>query len=462
MTATHSQPMFLPKPVSATATGVVTQASPAALPARVARLVAEETRTADRLAALVVLGIAGFLGLLYLLSPKALDGAMTEVRPVPMVVILFVLASLFRLWLVRNESMSRVAVFAFIVVDFALFYGLIFSFHLQYEQPAAFYLKAPTFLFVFLLIAVRALRLEPWSVAAAGLVAALGWAMMAAYAAMQAHGFGITRDFVTYMTSNAILVGAEIEKIVAILLVTLVLMLAIRRARRQLVAAARGRTAQEDLSRFFPPEIASRIASGEERLEPGQGDVRCAGILVVDLRGFTDFAASHPPEAVMRFLVAYQHRIGAIVATHGGAIDKFLGDGILATFGCTRPTPSPASDALRAACAIADDAAIFLASQNPVAPRGIGAAVSAGDLLFGTVGDEDRLEFTVIGEPVNLASKLEANNRALGAMISVDGATWTRALREGFVDPGGFGLATAVHVPGCPAPLDVHYRRVSS
>lgn len=461
MTQTHLQSTLLPKTLQKTARGNAGfEIAQAALPPRVALLVADETRKADRLAAFVVLGIAGFLGLLYLLSPKALDGAMTEVRPVPMAVTLFVLASLFRLWLVRNESMSRLAVFAFIVIDFALFYGLIFSFHLQYEQPPAFYLKAPTFLFVFLLIAVRALRLEPWSVVAAGGVAALGWAAMASYATMHASGLGVTRDFVTYMTSNAILVGAEIEKIVAILLVTLVLMLAIRRARRQLVAAARGRTAQEDLSRFFPPEVASRIASGEERLEPGQGDLRRAGVLVVDLRGFTDFAAAHPPEAVMGFLVAYQHRMSAIVSAHGGAIDKFLGDGILATFGCTRPTASPAADALRAACAIADDAGEFLASQGPITPRGIGAAVSAGELLFGTVGDEDRLEFTVIGEPVNLASKLEANNRALGAAVSVDGETWATAMREGFADPGTFRLASAASVPGCNAPLDVKYRPV--
>lgn len=160
----------------------------------------------------------------------------------------------------------------------------------------------------------------------------------------------------------------------------------------------------------------------------------------------------------MGFLIAYQHRMGTIVAAHGGAIDKFLGDGILATFGCTRPTDTPAADALRAACAIAEDAPEFLASQGTATPRGVGAAVSAGNLLFGTVGDEDRLEFTVIGEPVNLASKLEANNRALGASVSIDGETWASALREGFADPGGFTLVMAAEVPGCPAPLDIHYR----
>jgi adenylate cyclase len=428
------------------------------LPPRVARLVAAETRKADVLAAWVVLTITGFLGILYLVSPKALGALMNEIKPVPIVVALFIIASLVRLWMARAGYTKRRVTFAFILIDFSLFYGLIWSFHLQYHQPATFYLKAPTFLFVFLFIAVRALRLEPWSVVAAGLTAAVGWAGMAAYAALSTPGMPVTRDFVTYLTSNMILVGAEVEKIVAILLVTLVLTLAIRRARRQLLAAAQGRTAQEDLSRFFPPEVAARIASGEEQLTPGRGESKHAAVLVCDLRGFTAFAATHPPADVMRVLVDYQRRIGAIIASHGGAIDKFLGDGILATFGCARPSETVEADAMRAGLAVADEGARFIASLNGMGPTGIGVAVTAGNVLFGTVGDAERLEFTVIGEPVNLATKLEKHNKRLGAAFSTDGDTYAQALLQGFDTQTLLARADNQSVEGSATQLNLVYK----
>lgn len=428
------------------------------LPARVEAMIAAETRRADILAAGVGLGMAGFLGLLYLVSPKALDG-MSEFRPVPVAVMLFLAASALRLVIVRRGGLTPVRSLAFTVLDFTLLYGLIWSFHLQYHQPPAFYLKAPTFLLVFLFIAARALRLEPWSVVGAGVVAAIGWIGMAAYAVVATPGMPVTRDFVTYLTSNSILIGAEVEKVLAIALVTTVLTLAIRRARRQLVAAARGRTAQEDLSRFFPPEVAARIASGEEVLVPGRGELRRAGVLVCDLRGFTAFAARHEPDAVMRLLVDYQRRVGAILAAHGGAIDKFLGDGILATFGCARPTASPAADALAAGLAIAAEGpAVIAAAGLSDGPTGIGVAVTAGEVLFGTVGDADRLEFTVIGEAVNLAAKLEGHNKALGTVLVTDAATHRQALSEGFPADVVFSEARAASVPGCAGPIDLLYR----
>ncbi len=428
------------------------------LPPRVRRLVEAETRAADLRAAWFMLAIVGFLGLLYALSPKALDG-MTELRPVPVAVASLILVSVLRLAVAYRGAMTTAAVVAFILADFGLFYGLIWSFHLQYGQPSAFYLKAPTFLFVFMLIAVRAMRLEPSSILLAGFVAAAGWVGMAAYA-LNEHPELVTRDFTAYLTSNAILIGAEVEKVVAIILVTLALTFAVRRARRQLVAAAVGRTAREDLSRFFPPEIAERIASGEEMLEAGQGEVRQAGIIVTDIRGFTGLAGRRAPGDVMRMLIDYQQKMGEVIAREGGAIDKFLGDGILATFGCTRETHAPAADAMRAGIALAKAAERVKAkAQRKYGEElRIGIAVTAGPVLFGTVGDDDRLEFTVIGEPVNLAVKIEKQNKALMACLVTDQATFDLAREQGFEDDGSFKVAPARGIDGVADPIVLIFR----
>lgn len=129
-------------------------------------------------------------------------------------------------------------------------------------------------------------------------------------------------------------------------------------------------------------------------------------MLFVDLRGF---AARIEPTEVIRLLAEYQRRVVPLIRAHGGVIDKFLGDGIMATYGAAQASSTYAADALRTADAIVADAAHWNegGSLSRLPPRSVGAAVAAGMVIFGTVGDPTRLEFTVIGAPVNLAAKLE-------------------------------------------------------
>jgi adenylate cyclase len=429
----------------------------ARLPPRVQALVDAEFQQADILGAWIVFGIAAFLGSFYLVAPKALD-VMSRIEPVPIVVVLFLLLSGVRLRMAYRAPLSRTAQLFFIFTDITLLYVLIWSFHLQYKQPAAFYLKAPTFLFVFLLIAVRALRFEPLAVVMSGLTAAFGWALMAGYALQYTPEPAITRDFIAYMTDNRVLIGAEVEKIVAILLVTGVLTLAIVRGRRQLVLAAAETTARDDLSRFFAPEVARRITSDDEVLTPGFGEVRRGAILITDIRGFTLLAAQRPANEVMALLVEYQRRMSRVLAEYGGAIDKFLGDGILATFGCARLSLSPSADAMRALIALLAEAEEFsrVAAKTLGEPFAMGFAVAAGEVLCGTVGDETRLEFTVIGDTVNLAVKLEKANKTLGTVALIDAAVLESARQEGF-DFAGAPLFErfTIDLPGVSEPRDV-------
>ncbi|MDJ1159449.1 adenylate/guanylate cyclase domain-containing protein [Chelatococcus sp. SYSU_G07232] len=426
------------------------------LPARVQAIVDGETQAAEILSAWLVFGIVLLLGLLYLLTPKALD-AVSELRPVPIAVSIGLMLGMLRLTLAHTGRMHGIAVTLFTVADFALLYGLIWTFHLQYWQPPAFSLKAPSFLFTFLLIAVRTLRFEPRVVVMAGLTAAIGWAVMAWLVFTDARS-AVTRDFVVYMTSNAMLIGAEVEKIVAILLFTAVLTLSIARARRALLTAAIGHTVTEDLSRFFDPEIAERITRAEE-LAPGRGETRAGAILMTDIRGFTTLAARLPPSEVIRLLVAYQRRMTAVITAHGGTIDKFLGDGILATFGCAHESAAAAAQALQAMLDLDAEAERFAAelAAEGREPVEIGIAVAAGQVIFGTVGDGDRLEFTVIGEPVNRVTKLEKHNRRLGARAVTDRNTFTLAEAQGFAGAALFAAAPGEQVPGIEEPLDLVY-----
>ena len=184
-----------------------------------------------------------------------------------------------------------------------------------------------------------------------GLAAAAGWIALIFYALSGRGGPpNITDDFVEYLTSNAFLIQAETEKVLAILLTTVVLAIAIARARHLLVRSVSEGAAARDLSRFFDPGVAD--AHPRRRDVDQGGRRRVARRRHPDRRPARLHAARRPssqPGDVMKLLQDYQGRVCPLIVSNGGSIDKFLGDGILASFGAVAPSPTAAADALRAA-----------------------------------------------------------------------------------------------------------------
>ncbi|WP_289297199.1 adenylate/guanylate cyclase domain-containing protein [uncultured Reyranella sp.] len=351
------------------------------------------------------------------------------------VLVIYGIFCLVRLALAYARLLRPWMLYLSVVADIFLLMGLIYSFHYKYAQPAVFYLKVPTLLYVFLFIALRALRFEARFVLFTGLTAIAGWICLILYAVGGRGGpANPTDDFVEYMTSNALLVHAEVDKIIAILLTTLVLALAISRARHLLVQAVSEGAAAQDLSRFFDPGVAARIRGAEMSIRAGEGELRDVSILTVDLRGFTRLATELQPDEVMKVLQDYQHRVCPLIVAAGGSIDKFLGDGILASFGAVKPSVTAAADALRAAEAVMAAAAAWAAERRAAGlpALDIGLAASSGRVVFGAVGDGERLEFTVIGDAVNFAAKLEKHNKVEGTRALTDGATYALAERQGY------------------------------
>ena len=374
------------------------------------------------------------------------------------VLAIYGLFCLVRLGLAYARLLRPWMLYLSVIADMALLMGLIYSFHYKYAQPAVFYLKVPTLLYVFLFIALRALRFEARFVLFTGFVAILGWIGLVLYAVGGRGGPpNLTDDFVEYMTGNALLLYAEADKMIAILLTTIVLALAIARARYLLVRAVSEGVAARDLSRFFDPGVAARIRGASMSIKAGEGELRDAAILTVDLRDFTRLSTQLAPDAVMKLLQDYQGRICPLIAAHGGSIDKFLGDGILASFGAVAPLPTAAADALRAA-----DAVIAAATQwsrereaADLAPLQIGLAVSSGRVVFGAVGDGERLEFTVIGDAVNFAAKLEKHNKEEGTRAVTDAATYRLAEQQGYTPAAPRERRMNRTVGGVAEPVDI-------
>ncbi len=416
----------------------------------------------EKLIGWIQLAIVILFGVLYGLSRQVAPGAVPMGTAIwlltPAAIGLYFIATVVRLIMAYRIRMGFWLLAGSIAIDMALLYGLIWSFHLQYMQPASFYLKAPTQQYVYIFIALRALRFEVQYVVLAGAAAALGWVVMIGYVLFaDPHSNMITRNYVEYLTSNSILVGAEIDKIITIAAVTTILAFAIHGARRMMTQAAREGFAQENLSRFFAPEIAQHISRSGDAISAGDGEAREAAILNLDVRGFTALASSASPQEVMNVLADYQRRMVPIIQRHGGAIDKFLGDGIMATFGATRPLADYAARAMAALEECMGVAAEWTAEQAAQgrSSLAVNGALASGRIIAGAVGDATRLEYTVIGDAVNLSAKLEKHNKVQGCRALALKETYDTACSQGYEPRGQHQTLRGVMVGGVSAPVDL-------
>ena len=404
------------------------------LPRRVLASVSRNERISEVLVRLIQFGVFATWGLFYALAPK--PASMFD-SSVPSIIGAYLVITLALVWLGARRKLPDWSVYVSIAVDMGLLALLIWSFHIQYAQPPAFYLKDPAMLNFMLLIALRALRFEARYVVAAGLMAILAWIGLVGYAVLTPDISPITRDYVTYVTANRVLIGAEAARIIAMAMFTGVLALSVRRASTFLVNAITEANAADELSRFFPDVVARKVRDADHEIRPGEGDRREVAILNVDIRGFTELSSRMSPGWTVSLLSRYQSLVIPVIRDHGGLIDKFMGDGIMATFGTTdemEDSRTYAADALRALEDILTivDEALAAEPDGDLARLDVNYAVVAGPVVFGTVGDEDRLEYTVIGPSVNLSAKLEKHNKVLGTRALTDRATWDKAIEQGY------------------------------
>ena len=427
------------------------------LPDRVLKAIHRQEDQSERLVGWIQLAVVILFGTLYAVSPKTFSGEQTFAL-VPWFLAGYLLLTVARILLARRGRLSNWVLYGSVLADMGLLLVMIWAFHLQYRQPASFYLKAPTLMYVFIFIALRSLRFEVRFVIAAGIAAAIGWAGLVAYAILDAGGLdAITRDYVRYLTSNGILVGAELDKVITIATVTAILGVAIARARRLMVKAVVGVSATRDLSRFFAPEIARRIVGSERQISAGEGQLREAAIFYCDIRGFTRLATGVDPNVLMCLLADYQALVVPIVHHHGGRVDKFLGDGIMATFGAAMANPTYAADAMRAVDEVLSAMDRWNSGQAAKAqPRlQIGASVATGSVIFGAVGNQTRLEYTVIGEAVNLCAKIEKHNKVERVHALTTRAAWDLALDQGYQPTGPGRPLKNRKIEGVEEPVDL-------
>ena len=205
----------------------------------------------------------------------------------------------------------------------------------------------------------------------------------------------------------------------------------------------------KDLSRFVAPEVAARISASERGLRAGEGEVREATVLFTDIEAFSTLAEKVSPERLVMLLNEYFEAVSGAVERHGGVITQFQGDAMLITFNTVRDDPDHAAKAVRTALEI----------QELTRERLFGGAVrmrtrcgiNTGRIVAGAVGSAERLLYTVHGDEVNIAARLEQLNKNYG--------TYLLASESAVRAAGGefpFRLVDEIAVRGRAAPTRVY------
>lgn len=200
-------------------------------------------------------------------------------------------------------------------------------------------------------------------------------------------------------------------RIVMVFAAGLILILVARQGRLMLERAVRETTLRANLTRYLPRELAP-ILTDQAFASLRQGRRIPVTVMFVDIRASTTFGETMEPAQLAVFITSFRRRVLRAASRHGGVIDKFTGDGALILFGVPGAQDGDARRALACGRTLLTLIERWNAKRGFNPPVRLGIGIHTGDVFCGVVGDESRLEFTVVGETVNIASRVEQATKA--------------------------------------------------
>ncbi|OIQ28420.1 MAG: guanylate cyclase [Alphaproteobacteria bacterium MedPE-SWcel] len=260
----------------------------------------------------------------------------------------------------------------------------------------------------------------------------------------------------TLFDPNDIDFRSRIQEAMVFLMVSAILAQSTRRFYLMLDRNADLARERANLSRYFSPNVVEQLSQNDEPLK--QVRMENIAVLFIDIVSFTKLAATMRPVEVIELLRGFHGRMEQEVFRHGGTLDKYLGDGLMATFGTPVPGETDASRALACARAMCQVLAQWNSERvnqgEPEIQAGIG--IHFGETVQGDIG-ANRLEYAVIGTAVNVASRLEAMTRSLSAQIAMSDALCQRVQQEGGGDDllQGFTFHPDQAIRGLAQPLSI-------
>jgi adenylate cyclase len=295
-------------------------------------------------------------------------------------------------------------------------------------------------------LAFNALRYRAAIVAGAAAAYVAGGLVVALWAGMSIQGPPPRSEF-----AHLADLSPNVIRLALVTLSAVCLTLVVYRGKRLLVRALVEQRGRALLTRFLPAEVASEITRPGSRLRTGLA-VECL-VLFVDLRDSTRITQHMAPLQVADFMTRFRRRIAREVSAHGGLIEKFAGDGALVVFGVPEPRHDDGVRALACAKRLIEMIGEWNDHREADSSLSIAIGLHSGPCFCGLVGDEARLEFTVIGDAVNVAARLEALAKQLDELLLVS----RRALQSAGEQPGSeWRLVGAEQLRGRDETIEVY------
>lgn len=375
------------------------------------RLFHEASIAAERTVAIVRIVVSLILGAVFLLAvvtqiPDADAFMHGQIRIAALTIGGYVVLGVVSLRLANAARFRPWMAWLFVTLDVAFILASIWAGLANIGIGGRYAMILPVVWFAPVVLAFGALRYDPLLQAYVGMLIAGGF-LAGALADRLQSGPGSEPPHAA--VARFVALPPNVMRAAMLALAAMVLSIAAFRARHLLVRAIAEAHRNANLTRYLPPQIADWLGrtSADEARRGSRHDV---AVLFVDIREFATITETMDPASVGRLLGDFRRRIAVVCDRHGGVIDKFIGDGAMIVFG----VPEPGVNDARAALACARELAAMTEEWNRqrttagAPPVEVGVGGHFGPAFCGAVGDESRLEFTVIGDTVNVASRLEA------------------------------------------------------
>jgi adenylate cyclase len=371
------------------------------------RLIREADTGALQRAGIVRVVVAGLLLITVLLASHGVEivnpMAIKQIAAAQMTLALFGVSGWVSAWLASKRiAVEKLPVFT-AVLDALLILGNLAYSHWGLGIPGGFFAVFPATWVVPITMAAAAIHYQPRLQAMVALIYVVGLSLLAF------GGASLTLDQRREDISEIVGVfsdQANLVRLAMILSLALILILVARQGRVLLERAVRETTLRVNLTRYLPRELAP-VLTDQAFASLRQGRRAHVTVLFVDMRASTYFGETMDPGQLAVFITSFRRRVLRAASRHGGVIDKFTGDGALILFG----VPGAGDDDARRALACGRTLLQLIERWNIKRqfdpPVRIGIGIHAGEVFCGVVGDESRLEFTVVGEAVNIASRIE-------------------------------------------------------
>jgi adenylate cyclase len=335
------------------------------------------------------------------------------------------------------------------------------------SPPAAMHLREAGFKYLLILVCLGALSLSPRLAVWLGIAAAVSWSLGVLWVVMQpetiialvppqdlSYAERLSLNFNPYYVDLV----EQLTHVVVILIVAGIIATVVSRARQLADDYTRAERARINLSRHFSPNVVDQLATDDEPFGPiRRQDI---AVLFADIVGFTAYTEDHRPEQVFQMLREFHGRMEQVVFEHRGTVDNYIGDCIMATFGVPHAAPDDAARLLRAARSMISSLNAWNLQRKAagLTPVDIRIGCQFGPVVLGAVGSERNLSFAVVGDTVNVASRMQVMCKELDADICAGAPVIEAALRAGDHEASaGFVNHGPIHVRGRDGLVDVWF-----